>query len=60
MFGHLLKTTYINDQYENQCCGSEAGSESERIRAFLTKSEMFVPDLDSDPDSDPVPVPVIG
>ncbi len=45
----------------NQCCGSESGSESERIRAFLagTESELeiFVPDSDSDPD--PVPDPVI-
>jgi hypothetical protein len=42
-----------------QCCGSESGSESERIRAFLagTESEIFVPDSDSDPNSDPDPVP---
>jgi hypothetical protein len=44
-----------------QCCGSESGSESERIRAFLaeSESEIFVPDSDSYPDSDPVPDPVI-
>jgi hypothetical protein len=35
------------------------GSESERIRAFFAKSEIFVPDSVSDSDSDPVPDPVI-
>ncbi len=47
-----------------QCCGSESGSESERIRAFLagteSESKIFVPDsnsdLNSDPNSDPAPV----
>ncbi len=38
----------------HQCCGSE----SERIRAFLARteseSEIFVPDSDSDPVPDPV------
>jgi hypothetical protein len=38
---------------KNQCCGSE----SERIRALLAETEIFVPDSDSD--SDPVPDPVI-
>jgi hypothetical protein len=48
-----------------QCCGSESGSESERIRAFLagteseSESKILVPDLDSDSDPDPVPDPVI-
>jgi hypothetical protein len=46
--------------WEKQCCGSESGSESERIQAFLarTKSKIFVPDSDSDSDPDSVPDPV--
>jgi hypothetical protein len=43
---------------KSQCCGSESGSESERIRAFLagteSESEIFVPDSDPDPVPDPV------
>jgi hypothetical protein len=59
-----LNLTYVDNMWNKiQCCGSESGSKSKRIQAFLagteskSKSEIFVPDSDSDPDSDPDPVP---
>jgi hypothetical protein len=46
---HIYNTGLDQNCFQNQkgqCCGSE----SERIRAFLAESEIFVPDSDSDPD----------